>query len=239
MLNILDKNNKIYPGSKISTLSSGVEQNILSLIDSSSGTIKFNNISVCNTGNSNISIDLFTRSTPSTGSASIGYLYKSYTIASNNTINFVTKNKPLYMDISSNNSLYIKYNGSYKLNYYLNYDLINSQSESTGNIFQIWFDNISPTTELNSISSGDTYFLSFNVYSSDNSMIKLSMIANSGLLSGCFSSQTGCLVNNGYRFNLSGIASNKNIQINATASPSGSGLSLDSTATLARSWSIV
>lgn len=238
MLNILNKNNKTYPGSAIGILTSGVEYNLLNVIDSKSGSLKINSAYVCNTGNNLINISIFSSMTNNSGIVSTSYLYSNNIISGNNSVNLISKNRPLYIDLSSQ-LLYIKYSGIYPSQYYLSYDLINEQTATTGNIFELWFDNIKPINSLNSITSGSLYELSFNVYSSNGSGMHLAVSGNSGLISGCFSSATGCFVPNGYKYTLSGLASNQNIFALATIYISGSSANIDGKATLSRSWSIV
>jgi len=238
MLNILNKNNKTYPGSAVGLLSSGVEYNILNTVPSRSGALKINSAYVCNTGNNKINISIFSSTTNNSGIVSTSYLYSNNTISGNNTVNLIAKNRPLYINLSTQ-SLYLNYSGSYPSQYYLSYDLINDQTPSTGNVFELWFDNIKPINSLNSIVSGNPYELSFNVYSSNGSGMQLAVSGNSGLITGCFSGVTGCFVSNGYKYTLSGLASNKNISVLATIYISGSSANIDGRTTLSRSWSVV
>lgn len=219
MLNILSKNNKLYPRSLARMIQpgSGAPNNLSENFNVASGSIKYNNISVCNTGNSSGLLHLYYSDQDA---GSISYVYKNIHIGPKKTHNFIQKNTPLYMNIESNQKLYIHYSGTYDISCYVSYDLLNTDAEISSSGFQLWFDNITPSTDLNAIPSGSGFEFGFNVYSSNGSGIYLNITGTntSGLISGCYISSTGCYVDSGFRYSLTGnISQNFDITVNASA----------------------
>lgn len=237
MLNILAKNNKLYPRSFTRPIRAGSRAaNSLSYnFNANSGSVKYTNISVCNTGNSSGLLHLYYSDL---NGGPLSYIYKNVSIGPKITHNFIQKNTPLYLSIEANRELYIYYSGSYDLSCYVSYDLVDNETEKTSSDFQLWFDNIRPNTDFTSIPSGSGFEFSFNVYSSNGSGIYLNITGTDidTLVSGCYISNTGCYVDSGFKYSLTGNIS-RNFDITANAYASGANNIIE-TINVSKSWSI-
>lgn len=235
MLNILAKNNKLYPRSFTRPISagSGAANNLSNNFNANSGSVKYTNISVCNTGNSSGLLHLYY----SVDGGPVSYIYKNVSLGPKITHNFIQKNTPLYLNIESTRQLHIYYSGSYDLSCYVSYDLLDNETEKKSSDFQLWFDNIMPDTEFNTIPSGSGFEFSFNVYSSNGSGIYLNITGTDidTLVSGCYISNTGCYVDSGFKYSLTGNIS-RDFDITANAYASGANNIIE-TINLSKFWS--